>query len=550
MKILILTHSFNSLSQRLWLELTARGHEVYVEFDINDEVTWEAIALCQPELVLAPFLKRRIPERVWRSTPCLVVHPGPEGDRGPSALDWAVLDAAQKWGVTLLQAEAELDAGPVWATAEFPMRGGTKSSLYRHEVTEAAVECVLQSLDNFRSPHARKASVQRWRPFMRQADRAIDWAMDTTETILRKIRSGDGNPGVLDEISGSQAYLFDASSAPELSGQPGALVARDETAVYRATVDGAVRIGQMRMADRSGSLKLPAVKALGQDPLARLGVYGANREIVYEEHGGVGLLKFDFYNGAMSTEQCTRLADAYRRARERDTEVLVLFGGSDFWSNGIHLNVIENAPSPADESWRNINAMNDLVLEIVKTERKVTIAALGGNAGAGGVFLALATDLIWARSSVVLNPHYKSIGNLYGSEYWTYLLPRRVGADAARKITEARLPVGANEARRLRLVDEVFHGTVDEFSRQILRRAHALVADTEGQVERLKAKALRRAADEAAKPLARYRADELDRMRMNFYGFDPSYHVARYNFVYKVPKSRTPLYLAHHRRRG
>jgi putative two-component system hydrogenase maturation factor HypX/HoxX len=38
-------------------------------------------------------------------------------------------------------------------------------------------------------------------------------------------------------------------------------------------------------------------------------------------------------------------------------------------------------------------------------------------------------------------------------------------------------------------------------------------------------------------------------MRLNFYGFDPSCHVARYNFICKVPKSRTPLTLARHRRR-
>jgi putative two-component system hydrogenase maturation factor HypX/HoxX len=36
-------------------------------------------------------------------------------------------------------------------------------------------------------------------------------------------------------------------------------------------------------------------------------------------------------------------------------------------------------------------------------------------------------------------------------------------------------------------------------------------------------------------------------MRLNFYGFDPSYHVARYHFVYKLPKARTPHYLARHR---
>jgi len=49
------------------------------------------------------------------------------------------------------------------------------------------------------------------------------------------------------------------------------------------------------------------------------------------------------------------------------------------------------------------------------------------------------------------------------------------------------------------------------------------------------------------KPLAKYREEELKQMKKNFYGFDPSYHVARYNFVYKVCKSRTPLTLAKHR---
>jgi putative two-component system hydrogenase maturation factor HypX/HoxX len=50
--------------------------------------------------------------------------------------------------------------------------------------------------------------------------------------------------------------------------------------------------------------------------------------------------------------------------------------------------------------------------------------------------------------------------------------------------------------------------------------------------------------------LEAYRREELERMRMNFYGFDPSYHVARYNFVRSVPKSRTPPTIARHRRRG
>ena len=59
---------------------------------------------------------------------------------------------------------------------------------------------------------------------------------------------------------------------------------------------------------------------------------------------------------------------------------------------------------------------------------KLVVAALQGNAGAGGVILALAADQVWARPGVVLNPHYQGMSGLYGSEYWTYLLPKRVVA--------------------------------------------------------------------------------------------------------------------------
>ena len=98
LRILLLCHGFNSLSQRLYAELRARGHTVNVELDIADRVTEEAVSLFAPDLVLAPFLKRRIPDTVWQRVPCFVVHPGPPGDRGPSALDWAVRERLSHWG--------------------------------------------------------------------------------------------------------------------------------------------------------------------------------------------------------------------------------------------------------------------------------------------------------------------------------------------------------------------------------------------------------------------------------------------------------------------
>jgi len=566
MRILFLAHAFNSLTQRLWVELTAAGHDVSVEFDINDRVTQEAVARWKPELVVAPFLKRRIPDSVWRRHRCIVIHPGIRGDRGASALDWAIVGGETDWGVTALEANAEMDAGDVWAEVGFPMRDATKSSLYRNEVTEAAVAALQTTLARLASggmpepPVAGEPGVRgRLRPPMRQPDRAIDWRRDDTATVLRRIRAADGAPGVRDEILGEQVFLFDAHPEGGISGEPGAIVAQRDGAICRATVDGAVWITHLKRADgEEPQFKLPAARILGAKlagvpdaPLAAETVveYPTWRPIRYEESGSVGWLHFPFYNGAMGTTQCEALRQAFRHAKSRPTRVIVLAGGPDFWSNGIHLNLIEAADHPAEESWRNINAMDDLVREIIATDRQLTIAAMQGNAGAGGVFLALAADRVCARDGVVLNPHYKGMGNLYGSEYWTYLLPRRVAPEQVRAITQNRLPVGARQAAAMGLIDGHFGASPAAFRAEVGVRARALAGDPAfGRM--LAEKNARRQADEALRPLDDYRAEELERMKQNFFGFDPSYHVARYHFVCKVPRSRTPLWLARHRAEG
>ena len=538
MRILLLIHGFNALSQRVFVELQAAGHEVSIEFDINDDLTREAVALFAPDVILCPYLKRAIPEDIWKNHRCLIVHPGVVGDRGPAALDRAILRGEARWGVTVLQAAADMDAGPVWASREFDMRPATKSSLYRREVADGALEAIFEALDKVEGV---AVPLRPMLPSLKQGERAIDWAVDDTQTVLRKIRAADGVPGLRD----GDFYLYDARNAG-LQSKAGGIIATSGPAVCRATVDGAVWIGHMRDPEGRHSFKLPATRLLAPDvPEIAVDSEQGYREISYREAGGTGFLRFNFYNGAMSTEQCERLLAAYEQACARPVKVIVLEGGEDFWSNGIHLNIIEAADSAADESWRNINAMDDLAEAIIRTRSQLTVAAMGGNAGAGGVFLARACDYVWLRNAVVLNPHYKDMGNLYGSEFWTYLLPRYCGADNAARIARQRLPMGAQEAVELGLADACFGQTRVDFDAEVCQRAAAL-ADCDFAT-RLAGKQVRRDADEAAKPLSEYRRAELARMKRNFYGFDPSYHVARYNFVHKICKSRTPVTLARHR---
>jgi putative two-component system protein, hydrogenase maturation factor HypX/HoxX len=574
MRILLIASAYNGLCQRTHMELLERSHEVSITLALGDDIVRSAVAAFEPDLIICPFLKEKLPEDVWRNHLCIIIHPGIKGDRGPSSLDWAILRGETEWGVTALAAADEMDAGDIWSTVTFPMRGTSKGSLYRREVTQAAIAATLTTIERFASGKFRpepldysKPDVRgELRPSMKQRDRAIDWSADTTDDIVRKVRSADSSPGVLDRVCGQEVYLFGAHAEDRLcGGVPGEILAQRDGAICLATADGAVWISHLKRkaAAEAGpaaqGCKLPAAMVLGAAlasvpesradfmPTAGLRTY---QEIWYEEHNAVGYLHFDFYNGAMSTAQCTRLREAYRAASARGPRVLVLMGGGDFWSNGIHLNVIEAAADPAAESWANINAIDDVVLELINSDSMLTIAAMWGGAGAGGVMMPLAADYVWARQGLVLNPHYKTMG-LFGSEYWTYLLPRRVGAKRAKELTEVPLPISAKRAKSIGLVDAVLPDDLEKYHAKVRQRAEALAYSADYD-KLLEDKRAARARDERAKPLASYRAAELERMRQDFAGtsaYDAiSYHQARQRFVAKSKATETPLYLASHLR--
>ena len=226
--------------------------------------------------------------------------------------------------------------------------------------------------------------------------------------------------------------------------------------------------------------------------------------------------------------------------------MLVVRNSGDVFSNGIHLNVIHAAPSPAMEAWRNINAIDDVCREIITCTSQLVVTALGGNAGAGGVMLALGADRVIARDTVVLNPHYQTMG-LYGSEYWTYVLPRRVGDLQASRLTQQCLPIGAGHAERIGLVDRLVPGTAQRVrpGGAGLRRRAGRTRPTTAQLVEQKQAA--RAAAEARKPLEAYRVEELAEMSRDIFDDRHGFTDARRAFVTKQKPTATPGHLATHR---
>ncbi|XP_047130059.1 hydrogenase maturation factor HoxX-like isoform X2 [Hydra vulgaris] len=502
------------------------------------------------DLIICPFLTKCVPREVWSKTkPCLIVHPGIQGDRGMNSLDWAIKENKLQWGVTVLQAAENMDAGNIWSTTNFSinrnnMNSLTKSSLYSNEITNASVVSVLQAVSNFidqipskpldYSDPNTKGVLKR---NMNNQDREIDWKC-SAEEISSIIRMSDSQPGAIAVLSvpscnySSKFRVFGSVIEKEQlfsfdKNAPGDIVGQRNGAILVKCKNGYIWLSHLK----NNKLKLPAIywlqqakNSIGYIPTLKLNYSVGEEPQTFQEIwtnvvDGVCFIHFNFYNGAMNVSQCKQLESVLKLVdSNRLIKTVVLMGGYNCFSNGIHLNVIDHAEDSFNESWENINAINDVVKQIFQMS-KTTISALQGNAGAGGCMMSLASDYVWCRKGVVLNPHYKSM-KLFGSEYHTYFLKKRVGLRKSQELLDSTMPILSSTALDIGMFDKVEGNTVEEFRDFVYKESLSINSRF------VKEKTYQQIFDE----LEHHRKKELSMMIKNFRSSE--YNEARKNFVY------------------
>ena len=554
MRILLIATVFNSLSQRIYCELKEMSYMVSVQLSTSDSDMEEAVDTFSPDIIICPYLIRFIPSSIYEKIPTFIIHPGIRGDKGPHSLDHALLQNKKEWGVTVIRANSEFDGGDIYAQSHFNMRPTKKASLYRREVSRASSMAIKKLLTSILNKEI-FIEVQLPTPLhklLKQEDRKINWQKDSNKEILLKINTADSYPGVLDTILGKEVYLYgvwdeeleEDSLLKELANKVKIkeIFAKRDGAVCIKTLDGALWISHMK---EVGKFKLPSTYVL-KDLIkgikeVRIPLFLENRingfhEIYLETKGEVAYLYFDFHNGAFSSEQSIRLKYAVEAMEDR-CKVLVLMGGEEFFSNGIHLNILEDSKKQGEDGWSNINAMNDMVRSVLLSDNFLTVAALRGSAGAGGFFLALACDYVVAREGVVLNPHYKTMG-LSGSEFHTYTLPNKVGEEKAYSLLNEALPVSSSEAKEIGLIDKVFSEDFENFKSELNLFTSSLVEDEEHWYEELNKK--RDVLEENGKLISQKHKKELETMHPEFWDETSDFHILRAAFVYKKCPCSTP----------
>ena len=543
MKILLIISSFNSLSQSVYCKLQELEHKVFIKFAISKELMIEVVQEINPDIVFCPFLKQFIPNEIFENYPTFVLHPGIIGDRGHNSLDNAINDEVKQWGVVILKANEVLDGGDIYAQSNFIMREeSSKASIYRNEVTQSTLKALEQFLQNYQNKDfiPTKQILNPIHKNLSQENRKINWQKDNTKQILKKINMSDSTPGVKDEILGVECYLFSAFIEDTLRGKTKEILAKRDGAICIGTIDGAIWILQIQ---ELGSFKLPATYVLKDKikgieekriPLVIEDERKSFYELRVQRKDEIAYLYFNFHNGAMTSTQCIKLKYAIEYLKE-ECKVLVLMGADDFFSNGIHLNILEDSKKQGEDGWSNINAMNEAVKAVLLCDEIITVASFNKNSGAGGVFLGLACDYAISSENTIFNPHYKTLG-LSGSEYHTFILPKRVGQTKSKELLENCLPINANYAKKINMIDEVY--PFEDYQEKLEIFCENLLKNEDTFEEFIDRK--KDFLEQELPLMEECKEKELQIMYDEFWEKSSSFHTLRYDFVHKIKPKNTP----------
>jgi methionyl-tRNA formyltransferase len=196
--------------------------------------------------------------------------------RGPSSINWPIIQGETRTGLTIFWPDQGLDTGPILLQKEVEIHDtDTLGSLYFDRLFPLGVAALLEGVDLVRTGKApkivqdeSKATYEGW---CKKEHVQVDWQKPLQAT-WNLIRGADPQPGAWTTFGGATVQLLDAKKLEGgAAGQPGQVLAVDDTGMTVAAPGGRILVTRVRA---DGGQKVAAgafAKSAGLAAGARLG---------------------------------------------------------------------------------------------------------------------------------------------------------------------------------------------------------------------------------------------------------------------------------------
>ncbi len=210
----------------------------------------------EPDLCVMAYVTLFIPQPVLDAPALGTVQYHPSllpRHRGPSSINWPIIQGDAKTGLTIFWPDEGLDEGPVLLQKEVEIGpDDTLGTLYFNHLFPLGVDAMLEAVDLVRKGEAPRTeqdhSQATYESWCRKADAEIDWAKPAAE-VHNLIRGTNPQPGAWTTVGGNELKIFDCVLAGG-AGEPGEVVeASEDGFTVAAGGGGAIRITRVRPHD-------------------------------------------------------------------------------------------------------------------------------------------------------------------------------------------------------------------------------------------------------------------------------------------------------------
>jgi methionyl-tRNA formyltransferase len=175
--------------------------------------------------------------------------------RGAAPIQRAILAGDERTGISLMQMDAGLDTGPVFAAEAIPIGAHDTAGTLTASLAQVGARLIVAALA---APEAWRTSQQdstlaTHAPKVSRQEAAIDWTHGA-EAIDRRVRAFNPAPGAEARLRGETLKIWEAVRTP-LPGAPGAVIVCDAKRVVVGCGSGSL---ELRRVQRPGGKAIPA----------------------------------------------------------------------------------------------------------------------------------------------------------------------------------------------------------------------------------------------------------------------------------------------------
>jgi methionyl-tRNA formyltransferase len=192
--------------------------------------------------------------------------------RGPSSINWPIINGESSTGLTIFRPTDGLDEGPIILQKVVEIGpDDTVGSLYFDQLYPLGVDALLEASElvvsgrhSERSQDEAEATYEGW---CRDPSAEINWNSHV-DLIHNLIRGCDPSPGAWTLLNGEKLYFFDAKKRVarrygDVAGRPGELLSFEGERALVAVRGGVVEIGRVRVGSAAKAGAATALRSFG-----------------------------------------------------------------------------------------------------------------------------------------------------------------------------------------------------------------------------------------------------------------------------------------------